>query len=543
MTPNQIRNRPSSNLPPAPESCLERPQALKNWSLDLTRIISRNSASVFDDHEFREGRLTKLDLTRTLQKISGCGSVVELRAKVDRSTGEMGGLGLHAANFCGQHAICPYCAARVQDRRKARFKGAIHAASIQYPHAYLVTATLPPSPTWRDNLRRLLDGWKSFRLMGQRRKGRHADRSGGEWAKMRAGLAKVEIKRGQNSGQPHCHIHALFFTSDLLDFRIWSEEEKAKPREERKGIHGDCLSKITREWYRATGGATGLDVKKIKFRAPKRYPGELPDTYRARAENWSLGDSIYEQAREVLKYATKFESAPETKAEALFAKDFAAIKSATYGRRLFATYGDFRHVGGSDYTDGSCPISENPIIYEARWRGNRYAPLVERSRPVFPNSDPGPALSRRLQVLNRIQGATRRIRTAIHEAKRIYCEQGALVPATFQRREWLEGGGFIETPACLEMPGYVLSHPDDSECWERWQDEATAAGRFAYAAARENLDLESHERIVGTREEREAVEASQRLWWRHSDGYEAAVIRSFMEILAPCERAAAVPPS
>lgn len=569
MTRKAPKSAPPSDLPPAPAApaaALERPQELKNWSFDLVRILKRNESSIFDDFEFSAGRLTRADLTRTMQKIHGCGSVVELRAKVDRGTGEVGPAAVHAANYCGQHTICPLCAARVQDRRKARFREPIMAAAREFKHAYLVTATIPPVPTWSEDLSLLLNGWKGFRKMGQVRRRKAKDgtiretRSGGEWGKIRAGISKVELKRGDGSGLPHCHVHALFFTDALLDFRVWTPEELAKPKRLRRPMvrlpisaarlswgvsqgrtRGGRLplpwwssgSKIAGEWLAATDGATGINVKKIKWRPPKRRQDETGRDYARRVDEWSLGDSVYEQAREVLKYATKFDTSPAAESEKLFARDFASIKTATYGRRLFQTYGAFRAVGGDDYTGSQCPLSENPIIYEARWRTDRYSPLMERPRAVFGNCEPGPGLTRRLKVLNRIQGQTRRIRSAIHAAKREFLEAGRLGAAHYVRREFLEDGGFVDHTMALEVPGYILAAPRDLAAWERWQDDATAAGRGAYAAARENLDLESHLAIVGTVAERAAQADSVRRAWRLMPDYADHVVRAFMEVLAP----------
>lgn len=526
--------RPGPQLPEAPTEALSRPQALKSWSSDLVKIVRSQEAALFEDHDFRTAPITKLDFTRILKKMTGCGSVVELRSKVNRDTGEMSAPAIHAANFCGQHTICPYCAGRVQDRRKARFREPIMAAARAYKHAYLVTATIPPVPTWREDLNMLLDSWKAFRKMGQKRRARKSDRSAGEWGKVKAGISKVELKRGEGSGLPHCHVHALFFTDDLLDFRVWSPEEKAKAAGDRQSLREGNASKIAAEWQQATGGlAKGINVKKIKWRPPKRHKGESQKKWEQRDQDWSLSDSILEQAREVLKYATKFDSAPATGAEALFAKDFCSIKAATYGRRLFQTYGAFRGVGGDDLIGGTCSLQENPIIYEARWRTDRYGALAERSRPVFANCDPGPGLSARLKVLNRIQGATRRTRSAINAAKQDYFGAGHLRPAIVNRREFLAEGGFVDLSMALELPGYVLAAPGDVSTWERWIDEATEAGRSAYNAARAELDDAAHVRIVGTVAERQAEEAIARRAFRYDPTYDELVNKAFREILAP----------
>jgi hypothetical protein len=522
-----------ARAPESPAKALERPSELKNWSSDLIGILKGQESTLFDSHDFRPGDITKADFSRILRKMTGCGSVVELRSKMDYGTGEVSDPKLHAANFCGQHTICPYCAARMQDRRKAKFKDHIKSAARTYRHAYLVTATIPPVPSWREDLNILLDSWKSFRKMGQVRKGRAQVRSAGEWGKIKAGISKVELKRGAGSELPHCHIHALFFTNEYFDFRVWNPEEKAKPRAERESLYSNNGSKISREWNLATDGrATGINVKKISFKAPKRAKTESLNDFRSRAENWSLADSIYDQSREVLKYATKFESAPEKGTEKLFAKDFLDIKSVTYGRRLFQTYGAFYGLGDGNLLGSEFPLSEKPIIYEARWRTDRYSPLMVRSTAVFPNSDPSPGLSARLKVLNRIQGATRRIRSAINNAKRDYFSFGLIAPIPFAVREYLEDGGYNETITYLEPPAAVVSAPHEIDNWEKWVDDSTANGRAAYNSAREDLDADSHERIIGTPEERAGrarIELQARL---NSPSHDRQVINSFLEVIA-----------
>ena len=65
---------------------------------------------------------------------------------------------------------------------------------------YLVTATIPPVPTWREDLNTLVGSWQAFRKMGQRRKGRVSTRSRGEFGKVLAGISKIEIKPGRGIG-------------------------------------------------------------------------------------------------------------------------------------------------------------------------------------------------------------------------------------------------------------------------------------------------------------------------------------------------------
>ncbi len=545
MTFKPFKSKPLPEPPASPDPVLDRPSKLKRWAFDLVRILDKEKSAIFEDWKFGPGSLTEADLFRTMKKITGCGSVVELRASIDRNTGLVGPAALHAANFCGQHTVCPYCAGRVQDRRGVRFKDPILSAAGRYPYAYMLTATMPPAETWRADLNQLVSAWQDFRRLGQKRKKQkteivdgvkrkavYYERDGGEFGKVRAGLAKVELKRGSVSGLPHCHYHALVFTDEPLDFRVWSKEEKLKPVAERVPLYripseSDPrgwvpASKLTYEWSKVTDfRARSFDVKPIKYLAKDRAAGV------------SYEESVFRQSKEVLKYATKFDSSPKAGTEKLFARDFVEIKDATYSRRLFHTYGDFYGVPGNDFVGGGPHISERPLIFESRWRTDRYSPLMERDKPVFPNSDASPRTTERITILNRLQGGVRRLRTAIVESKNHFRATGCLVPAVCIKKEYFEEGGFSEKRFVMEMPAYVALDPKDGDAWARWIDESMAAGREAYAAAREALDLDSRERFTGTKADQVETDAIIRRAIRNAPSYSYSVVLAFMEVLAP----------
>lgn len=545
-TPHRLPHRPAPRGGiSAPTEALERPQGLKKWASELTGIVKSQESTLFEGWTFGPGSLTRVDFGRILKKMTGCGSVVELRAALDRVTGEMGSPVVHAANYCGQHTICPYCAGRVQDRRGARFRDPIAEMARKYPYAYMVTATIAPRPTWREDLSQLIEGWQAFRRMGQKRGGRKSGRSQGEWGKVRAGLAKIELKRGSGSGLPHCHYHSLVFTNEPLDYRVWNSAEKHLPKEQRtprytvkSPVSGENVpaSKISYEWYQATGGATNLQIDPIRYRDQDKRAGK------------SYAESVVEQSREVLKYATKFDSSVSSDAASLLAKDFVGIRDATYNRRLFITYGDFRAVGGNDFTGGGPHISEGPAIFESRWRGVQYSELVQRSRPVFLNTDASETTSARLTVLNRAQGQVRRMRSAVLSAKNHFRETGCLRAAWYMRKEYLEDGGFKDLPQALEVPGYIVASPENPEMWEKWVDEVMKSGREYYAAVRENVALQSLENMDGTLEEAANGRALARRLWIRSEEYAERTTKIFIRTIIRSqdrmeESAASSPPS
>lgn len=501
----------------APAPALQRPQKLKKWASDLVKILNGQENAIFDGWDFRENRLTRADFTKILEKIQSCGSVVELRAAVDHGTGEIGPAAVHAANFCGQHAICPYCAGRVQDRRGAKWERPLKWAAEKYVHAYMVTATTAPAETWREDLAGLRDAWRKFQLAGQ--KGR-----GGEWGKVRAGLAKVELKRGSGSGLPHCHYHAIVFSNAPLDYRIWNSAEKKKKKEDRQSLYkipwkGGYIpaSKIAWEWWKASGlTSVNIDVRPLKGSA----------------------ESIYYQSREVLKYATKFDSHPGKGQEKLFAADFLAIKEATYSRRLFAAYGSFRagaagevcpHLSTeNDFTGGGPALSDGPAIYESRWRGVVYSPLILRSRPVFKGTDKSLFNQYRWTMLNRCMGRARKIRAAVLRARKHYQETGELEPAQWERVTWDAHWNEKRETVYLEIPAPVAAAPADWAAWEGWIDHLTESAGAAYKQLRDSVDMELNERIHGTLEERKASERRQLTALWRSDEYQERTIREFI---------------
>lgn len=534
--------------PEGPIPALSRPSKLKRWSAGLTAILEGQEAELFGDWEFGPGSLTRTDFGRMLDKIRSCGSVVELRSKLDRQTGETGPPVVHAANYCGQHTVCPYCAGRIQDRRGMRFRDAIGAVARVYPYAYMVTATVPPNESWRDQLDQLVKGWQSLRRMGQRRRWRtkkgerRESRSGGEWAKVRAGLAKVEIKRGADSGLPHCHFHSLIFTDSPIDFRVWSAEEKRKPRAERIPLYKipaptdenpeawTAASKLSFEWWRATGGAAkNIRVDCLRMREKDEKAGR---TY---------AESIIDQSREVLKYATKFDSSPAAGSEKLFARDFVDIRCATYCRRLFMTYGDFREVPGSDFVGGGPHISERPAIWESRWRSAGYSDLIHRDKPVFPNSDMTPGSLARLTILNRAQGQIRRMRSAVIRSKNHFRETRELRPAMYARREYAPDGTWVEHTCTMEVPADVAECPDDFTRWETWLDRVSADGRQFFSAVRDDLHLKAIDSLDGTLEERAADAEVRRRAWRLSIEYDAWLNALFIRTLERTKHAHAPP--
>lgn len=532
LFPDLVNQAPGADSAAWP--ALERPQRLKAWSSDLVKIVNAEAPELFEGWSFAPGSLTKADFGRIMKKIHGCGSVLELRAAVDHGTGEIGSPMLHAANFCGQHTICPFCAGRVQDRRLAKWRKPIEWAAQNYQYAYMVTATTAPAETWREGVDGLRDAWRAFYLKGQKR---IAGRSPGEWGKVRAGLAKMEIKRGDGSGLPHCHYHGIVFTNERLDYRVWTREEKKKPEADRVPLYRvpwpvtkedprgwRPASKLSYEWAEATGfSAIDFDVRPIEWKPAHK------------AEGVSYSESVFYQSVEVLKYATKFDSSPTTGAEKLFASDFIGIRDATYNRRLFHTYGSFRPSArgelcpflddGDDFTGGGPQFYDGPLIYESRWRVEKkaYGELESRSRPVFKGQEKTLGTQYRRTMLNRLQGKCRRMRTAIIAAKKIFVDDGELVRPAYMEIEYTDAGDQVLTPATLDYPREVWDNPEDFTQWEKWIDDLMDGCRIQYAELRAFLNMDKEPRGDEAFNARELA----REWRARSEWYRENYIAGF----------------
>lgn len=349
--------------------------------------------------------LTRAEIAAKLLKIQSCGNVVELRSKA------AGPIHLHNYQKCGQTAVCPICAARAQAMRSKRYAGPITALAAacgrdgrnriekrsKWPgfahddfsglNAYLLTATIRPAQSLRDGLKSLMGGWKAFRRMGQRRaKGR----SKGEFGKVVAALAKIEIKRGSGSGLWHPHIHALVFTSEPLDYRTFAGPQlfldDVQAADELTGeVPQVLLSKISFEWLEATKGQ-GYNIRcdnMRKFWEQNHKP-----------KGMDFVESVKKQSQEVLKYATKWNADPKSGTADFDGGDFVEVVRTTYCRRLFATYGQFRNLPGNDFVgnDSGETLSkfdnEPPAIFESRYIGGAYSTPKQIPAALFADSDP-----------------------------------------------------------------------------------------------------------------------------------------------------------
>jgi len=352
---------------------IKKLQALKKQTnFLLSQVDLKNpTSSIARDYVSRTG-LTRSDITEKIDKIKSCCSIVELTAnytEVDHVVEQT--LSVTNANFCKQHSVCPTCADRSQNRRRARYNEPIkQQASLVKDgkrYAYILTFTIADGVDLAERLSNLKQSKLEWRKMGQKRKNGH---SNGEARKIKAGLSTIEIKRGSGSKLWHVHAHELVFTDRPLDFGIYDQKKK----KELKKIYGDnipkeilsaivedtatfdgeevAVSKISKEWLKATNGQS-IDISvEPMYHVPSK--GKTSEKKRRKCASLSFEQSIAYQAKEVLKYISKpSENTPE---------DMLEIITDTYNKRMVATYGEFRGVPGNDYEIENHPESENYVI-------------------------------------------------------------------------------------------------------------------------------------------------------------------------------------
>lgn len=350
---------------------IKKLQALKKQANTLLSQVDINNpvSSIAQNYVSRTG-LTRSDITDKIDKIKSCCSVVELSAtytEVDHVVEQV--MSVVNGNFCKQHAVCPVCADRSQNRRRARYNEPIkEQASLVKEgkrYAYILTFTIKDGVSLAERLSNLKQSKLEWRKMGQKRK---KGFSNGEAKKIKAGLSTIEIKRGSDSGLWHVHAHELIFTDSPLDYQVYDQQIKKElqkkfgskiPKEvlkvaaiETATFNGEevAVSKISKEWLKSTGGESiSIDVEPLQH-----IPKNASYKKQRKCASMSFEQSIAYQAKEVLKYMSKpSENTPE---------DMLEIITDTYNKRMVATYGEFRGVPGNDYEIENKPDSENYVI-------------------------------------------------------------------------------------------------------------------------------------------------------------------------------------
>jgi len=147
---------------------------------------------------------------------------------------------LISANFCKKHLLCPLCAIRRASKLTSRYWDRFkmiqgHDEAIK---PYFITLTLKNGEDLGECLARIKAAEK--KMISKRREANKGRRSPIEMSKALAGVSAYEIKRGENSGLWHVHIHAVWLCKD-------------KPWE----------TKLSQEWREITGDSYIVDVREV----------------------------------------------------------------------------------------------------------------------------------------------------------------------------------------------------------------------------------------------------------------------------------------
>jgi hypothetical protein len=230
---------------------------------------------------------------------------------------------LHAAWFCRKHLLCQLCALR----RGAKSLGAYLprfaevVASEPRLRAFLVTLTVKNGPDLAERFKHLHG---CVRVLWKRR---HRCRTGSVMQAVAGGVWSFEVKRGENSGEWHPHVHMIVMAEAMPD-----------------------QAELRREWHDITGDSFIVDVRSVDQADP--------------ASGFA----------EVFKYALKF--ADMTPA------DTYAAHTVLQGRRLVASAGCFRGVDvPEDLLD--VPLDDLPfveLLYRYMGVGYGLSPLLHRAR-------------------------------------------------------------------------------------------------------------------------------------------------------------------
>jgi hypothetical protein len=190
---------------------------------------------------------------------------------------------LRSANFCRRHLLCPLCAIRRGAKSLEQYLAKVQLLQQQNPNlkAYMVTLTVKDGADLEERFNHL------HRSVQKLHKARGRERQYNESCKASAAVWSYEFKRGQNSGEWHPHVHAVWMCEEAPDY-----------------------VQLRHQWHKITGDSKVVHVQPFYNQ-----------------------DQLVEGFLEVFKYAVKFSDLP--------LEDnwhgFEILK----GRRLISSFGDF----------------------------------------------------------------------------------------------------------------------------------------------------------------------------------------------------------
>lgn len=260
------------------------------------------------------------------ERLGECGNLLIFREYLAGDEGAFNRL--HAARFCQQHLVCPFCAIR-RGARMNRTYAPVIAALVRQKQLkpYLGTWTIANGPDLDERFEHLASCWRY--ALTRRRHRLSYERGGRKKLCERNELAKcpglaysIEVKRGHNSGEWHPHLHAVLLASSELD-----------------------VDAARDQWHRITGDSFMVDFRPFRC-SGQLMAAEAPQDVVALLS----GDLV-----EVLKYAVKFSSME-------LADTWQAYRLLR-GRRLIGKVGDLRGLEvPEDLTDAPLELDEVPFV-------------------------------------------------------------------------------------------------------------------------------------------------------------------------------------
>lgn len=204
-------------------------------------------------------------MRRRAEQLQLCGSYLEFRHYFTEDV-----VRLHAAMFCQQDKLCPFCA--IRRGAKMLRKYAERVVFLQSVNSQLLPFMTTFTIKNRDDLggafKHLTSSYSA--LMDRGKRARNRDRVWSESALAAGSVASVEVKRGEGTrgGAWHPHIHAVWLCDRQPDQQL-----------------------LQREWHDITGDSHQIDVRPFHF-----VREGLPAT----------ADNVAADFAEVFKYALKF---------------------------------------------------------------------------------------------------------------------------------------------------------------------------------------------------------------------------------------------
>jgi hypothetical protein len=246
--------------------------------------------------------------------VPGCGEYLVFRHYFTVDT-----VKLHAAQFCKKHLLCPLCAIRRGAKALAAYLARWDAIQLEKTalRPFLVTLTVKDGEDLEERFKHLQKA--QHELWKRKHRGRGCALDG-----VAGAVWSYEVKRGQNSGAWHPHLHMIALAEVQPDAK-----------------------KLAREWHEITGDSFIVDVRPISQEDP--VSGFI----------------------EVFKYAVKFSDQPPA--------DTVHAWETLRGKRLLASAGCFRGVEVPDELTDDCSQFDGLPFMDMLYRQTRDGYLLQQT--------------------------------------------------------------------------------------------------------------------------------------------------------------------